>query len=931
VRITGPLATAAAILGLAALPSAASASTLSTSTCNIPNTQYHHVVYLQFDNQHLSRDIPNVPSDLEQTPALKNFLTSNGTLLSNEHTPLIAHTAGDIVTSLTGLYPDRNGLGVSNSYLNYSPNSGAVPTTFPSAFTYWNDPTSATDSLPQLITDGQKNTPAPWVPFTRAGCDVGAFSLADMELENTTSDITSVFGANSAQKVFTSASQATSPGRALASADFDGIAIHCSQADSVNSANNGGICSPQNGGAADSLPDEPGGYTGYNALFGAIYANQVTSSPGSFTASTQDSFGANNGNINDLAPHVGDVFNYNFTNCVYCPGGAQNPTGTSDFIHDGSGNSGFVSAFSPTPMQTLGYIAAMQESGIPVTFSYIEDAHNNWNPPFQALGPGDPIYESQLQQQNLAFNAFFERLAHDGITPANTLFVITADEGDHFAGNMPTNASTCDGVNTTCTYPSGTVGEQDTLINDALQKEFNDTNPFAIHFDDNPNFYVGGPAGSTSPPGPDQPAVRQLEQDVGGLTLTNLLTGQPVAATRHIADAQEQTLLHMTTTDPLRTPTFTDFGNPDFFFEQGQCGHTVSGTAFPNDAQAGCPVVGPGFAWNHGGDEPEVDRTFLGMVGPTVQNLGETGSIWSDHTDIRPTMLSILGLTSDYQMDGAALTQVISSQSLPGSLAPHLTAYQDLLGAYNDVNAPVGNFGHDSEVVSTTAANSVSPGDSVFQGFDDQLAACTTARNALASQMRTILNNAVFNGGSVSDSQVASMVSQATDLVGNMHSLSQMVVPPNYTVCGTNPAQGPPGDTGPQGPQGPQGQTGQTGATGATGPQGPQGTQGPQGAQGPQGLQGPVGPTGATPRVKCVAKVVNKKITVTCTQIGTSRDVKRSVRATVAVYRGHHVYAYGSGSLRHLVLHARQQLRGRYTLAIEIKGYKVLRTRFRVR
>ena len=98
----------ASILGAAALmamPAAGAAATLSTSTCSIPNTQYHHVVYIQLDNQHLSRDNPDVPSDLEQVPALKNFLSGNGTLLDDEHTPLISHTADDIVTSLTGLYP----------------------------------------------------------------------------------------------------------------------------------------------------------------------------------------------------------------------------------------------------------------------------------------------------------------------------------------------------------------------------------------------------------------------------------------------------------------------------------------------------------------------------------------------------------------------------------------------------------------------------------------------------------------------------------------------------------------------------------------------------------------------------------------------------------------------------------------------------------
>src|SRR5689334_5800331 len=55
-----------------------------------------HVSYLQFDIVHFSRDIPNVPSDLEQMPRLVNLLTSNGVLLSNHHTLLISHTAGGI-------------------------------------------------------------------------------------------------------------------------------------------------------------------------------------------------------------------------------------------------------------------------------------------------------------------------------------------------------------------------------------------------------------------------------------------------------------------------------------------------------------------------------------------------------------------------------------------------------------------------------------------------------------------------------------------------------------------------------------------------------------------------------------------------------------------------------------------------------------------
>src|SRR5579859_984881 len=83
-----------------------------------------HVIYIQFDNVHLTRDNPNVPSDLEQMPHLLNFLESNGTVVQKSYTVLISHTAGGITSSLTGLYPDRMGINQSNSYDYYNPATG---------------------------------------------------------------------------------------------------------------------------------------------------------------------------------------------------------------------------------------------------------------------------------------------------------------------------------------------------------------------------------------------------------------------------------------------------------------------------------------------------------------------------------------------------------------------------------------------------------------------------------------------------------------------------------------------------------------------------------------------------------------------------------------------------------------------------------------
>jgi hypothetical protein len=82
---------------------------------------------------HLRRDNANIPSDLEQMPNLLNFITSNGTISSNHHTPLISHTATDILTALTGVYGDRMSIPVSNAYGFFRPD-GSVR--FSSSFLY---------------------------------------------------------------------------------------------------------------------------------------------------------------------------------------------------------------------------------------------------------------------------------------------------------------------------------------------------------------------------------------------------------------------------------------------------------------------------------------------------------------------------------------------------------------------------------------------------------------------------------------------------------------------------------------------------------------------------------------------------------------------------------------------------------------------------
>ena len=148
---------------------------------------------------------------------LTSLISSKATARSSltGQTPLISHTSVDIVTSLTGVYPDKWGIGVGNSFGEFV----GTGVSFASTFEYWTD--ISPDGLPfMLAPDGHSIFSAPWVPFTRAGCDVGAFSIANIEFENVSTDINNVFGPSS-----TEAAEAKSH-FSKAVADFEGIIIH---------------------------------------------------------------------------------------------------------------------------------------------------------------------------------------------------------------------------------------------------------------------------------------------------------------------------------------------------------------------------------------------------------------------------------------------------------------------------------------------------------------------------------------------------------------------------------------------------------------------------------------------------------------------------------------------------------------------------------
>jgi hypothetical protein len=143
----------------------------------------------------------------------------------------------------------------------------------------------------------------------------------------------------------------------------------------------------------------------------------------------------------------------------------------------------------------------------------------------------------------------------------NTLFVITAEEGDHVVAANPTNPG-CDGVTTPCTYgntPGNEVGELSLNFRGLLQAETGITTVASVNSDDAPDIYLKGN------PIPADPTLRALERASGTLTAVNPISGATDTIAQDMANPAEFNILHMLTFDPLRTPSFTIFANPDYF------------------------------------------------------------------------------------------------------------------------------------------------------------------------------------------------------------------------------------------------------------------------------------------------------------------------------------------------------------------------------
>ncbi len=301
-------------------------------------------------------------------------------------------------------------------------------------------------------------------------------------------------------------------------------------------------------------------------------------------------------------------------------------------------------------------------------------------------------------------------------------------------------------------------------------------------------------------PGPTSQTTRQMERDFFSATANDVFDGNVQEnITQYEADPAVEQLLHFVNADPARTPSFTLFPKPDFFFTIGatdgsasnQCASGVN----QSNAWQKCSQTNQGFAWDHGYYAREIDNTYLGLVGPGVANKGVDGfsaaqgpssdgtansnpqlvtsidnpGTWADHTDIRPTMLFLTGLKDDYTDDGRILSEDLTvkvANDVQGKFLP-------LAQCYKQLNSSVGEFGTDMLVADTAALRTgTAQNDSTYQSALSQIQNIGSMRDAAATKIKNDLFNVEFNAKPIpnANADIAScrtILAEADSLAGD--------------------------------------------------------------------------------------------------------------------------------------------------------------------
>jgi hypothetical protein len=161
-------------------------------------------------------------------------------------------------------------------------------------------------------------------------------------------------------------------------------------------------------------------------------------------------------------------------------------------------------------------------------------------------------------------------------------------------------------------------------------------------------------------------------------------------------------------------------------------------------------IDGPTPAEGNQASDPEANNTV-----PQASTKGT----WVEETDIRPTMLQLLGLSDDYQSDGHVITQALAVVPAP------LAATAELAAGYDQMNSSVGQFATDTLIADSKAlASGSSSDDTAYAAEQDALQQLADDRDAAAQQIKNTLSAAAA-GTTPNHGQITSGLAHVRELL----------------------------------------------------------------------------------------------------------------------------------------------------------------------
>ena len=604
-------------------------------------------------------DNPNVASDLEQMPHLLNFLKSNGTLFTNDHTILISHTAGGILTLAHRPLP-ATGTARPCRTATTSTRRATIPVVHELVQVLDERPVGP-DERPAAEHDhghGQDHAGA-----------VGAVHAGRLrrrrrrDREHRAREHRRRRDRRHRRSVFGPARRSgTRPlaEPAAGQTDFVGIAIHCAQVVDAASARairtRSPICSRTSRAATPA------------STRCSARSTSIRRSPAA-------------------RPCVERHARRSRSRIRSATAASRASTGCSRRTRSA-------------------YVAQMQESGVPVTYGYISDVHDLHVPNLArrlVLAARPPVrarsrYEQQLQAYDDAFASFFQRArsARDHTE-------------QHAVRRSPsTRATTSPAASARRSPAAWLVYDHRPCTNLSSVPDEPDRRGEREHQGPAPGRRAGlrhplrrrtgvlreRPAGRDRPDRAQARAGRRQRcSSLDPYSATRRARCRSVPLTQALADTVEEKALHMVNADPNRTPTFTMFGNPDFFFRR-------------RTRARECRVcVNPGFAWNHGDIQQEIGNTWVGIVGPGIAaRRHRLDDVDGSHEPAADDAVAARPEGRLRRRRARARRRRSTSRHSRARSAARTCA--QLADAYEQVNASFGAFATDTLKASTTALES---------------------------------------------------------------------------------------------------------------------------------------------------------------------------------------------------------------------------------